>query len=476
MARNVMLALSGTPTVVMEATTMNGATRFQTLMLVQVPIGMRQLSLGLNQTVMAILAMTVFAATGGGVEDLGWSVLLVIRKADFGESVICGIVITLFAVILDRVSEPSANRPAGRVILIGLAAWVLIGLASVVMSSFGRLPVEVDSSFLRHPPADQFNFAIATFTEWVYIPAAAIKNFIQVWLLLPMRLGALYVLDLGVYDKAGWPSIVAGFVLLSMFAVAGFRYARRNPVRVMIVVLCAVIYLGGLVTLPWFVCLSILTVIAFLLRGPDFGFAVAAALMLAATAGLWNETMTSLYLVIAALFVSIVQGFSLALSTYAMPWLTPFVRSVMDLLQTIPQFVIIIPVLFLYQIGEVTAVFSIMLYAIGPMVRYTELGLKSAPADTVEACYQMGCTPFQIFWHAVLPSARANIVLGVNQTAIYALAMVVAAAIVGSRDLGQAIFVALGRSDVGLGLVSGLIIALLGFALARGQSGNSRSS
>src|SRR5262249_47904279 len=214
------------------------------------------------------------------------------------------------------------------------------------------------------------------------------------------------------------------------------------------------LYGFGLVSSPWLVVFAAIVFLAVVFVRMDFALWVAVTLSVAKISGLWDATMTTIYLVGIATVLSIALGFVIAYAAYRWPWVSGSVRMVCDLLQTIPQFVIIIPVLFFFQMGEVTAVISILLYAVVPMIRYVEFGFLHTPAQVIDACNQMGCTPGQVFRYAVVPSARPNIVLGINQSAIYALGMVVAAALVSSRDLGQTIFIALGRANAGLGITA----------------------
>jgi glycine betaine/proline transport system permease protein len=136
-------------------------------------------------------------------------------------------------------------------------------------------------------------------------------------------------------------------------------------------------------------------------------------------------------------------------------------RPVNDALQTMPQFVFLIPALMFFKVGEFTALIAIMLYAIVPPIRYVEHGLRNVRADVVEAARQMGTTPTQLLWQVKLPLALPVVMLGLNQTIMAALSMLVIAAMVGTRDLGQLVYVALGKADAGLGLISGLSIALV---------------
>ena len=124
-----------------------------------------------------------------------------------------------------------------------------------------------------------------------------------------------------------------------------------------------------------------------------------------------------------------------------------------------PQFVFLIPALMLFKVGEFTALIAIVLYAIVPPIRYVEQGLRTVPGDVVEAARQMGTTTGQLLWQVKIPMARPAILLGLNQTIMAALSMLVIAALVGTRDLGQQVFVALGKADPGLGIVAGLSIA-----------------
>ena len=126
-----------------------------------------------------------------------------------------------------------------------------------------------------------------------------------------------------------------------------------------------------------------------------------------------------------------------------------------------PQFVFLIPALMFFKVGEFTALIAIMLYAIVPPIRYVEHGLRHVRADVVEAVEQMGATPAQTLFQAKLPLALPVVMLGLNQTIMAALSMLAIAALVGTRDLGQAVYVALGKADAGMGLIAGLSIAFL---------------
>jgi glycine betaine/proline transport system permease protein len=136
------------------------------------------------------------------------------------------------------------------------------------------------------------------------------------------------------------------------------------------------------------------------------------------------------------------------------------VRPINDTLQTMPQFVFLIPALMFFKVGELTALIAIMLYVIVPPIRYVEHGIRHVRVDCIEAGQQCGCTPLQLLFQVKLPLAMPVIMLGLNQTIMAALSMVVIAAMVGTKDLGQQVYIALGKANAGLGLTSGLAIAL----------------
>jgi glycine betaine/proline transport system permease protein len=137
------------------------------------------------------------------------------------------------------------------------------------------------------------------------------------------------------------------------------------------------------------------------------------------------------------------------------------------MLQTIPLFVFLIPVLMFFQIGEFSAFLAICLYAIVPMIRYTRQGLVTTPDELIEAAVSSGATNWQILREVRAPYAAPTILLGLNQTILYAFAMLVIAALIGTTGLGQSIYLALGQADVGLGIASGAAMAMLALVADR---------
>ena len=137
------------------------------------------------------------------------------------------------------------------------------------------------------------------------------------------------------------------------------------------------------------------------------------------------------------------------------------------MLQTIPLFVFLIPVLMFFQIGEFSAFLAIIAYAIVPMIRYTRHGLITTPPEMIEAAVSSGGTNWQIMRDIRAPYAAPTILLGLNQTILYAFAMLVIAALIGTTGLGQSIYLALGQADVGLGIASGAAMAILALVADR---------
>ncbi len=195
-----------------------------------------------------------------------------------------------------------------------------------------------------------------------------------------------------------------------------------------------------------------------------FGVLMPGAILLM---GLWKPAMLSLYLSGAAVLACAVVGGVLGLASAASPAVWRVVRPVCDLLQTIPMFVFLIPVLMFFQIGEFSAFLAICAYAVVPMIRYTQHGLVSTPDEMIEAAVSSGATTWQTFREVRAPYAAPTILLGLNQTILYAFSMLVIAALIGTTDLGQQIYLALGQGDVGLGVAAGAAMVMLALVADR---------
>jgi glycine betaine/proline transport system permease protein len=177
--------------------------------------------------------------------------------------------------------------------------------------------------------------------------------------------------------------------------------------------------------------------------------------------GLWEDAMTTLYLcgvsVIIACLIGIPLGIVAALNRHVGRVVSAFI----DTLQTLPSFVYLIPVVMLFRVGDFTAMIAVVLYALAPAVRYAMFGVQSIDSHLIEAGVVSGCTPWQLFTRIRLPLASPQILLGINQTIMLALSMLVITALVGTRDLGQEVYVALTKADTGRGIVAGLSVAFI---------------
>jgi glycine betaine/proline transport system permease protein len=198
-----------------------------------------------------------------------------------------------------------------------------------------------------------------------------------------------------------------------------------------------------------------------------FALFTAVSLLLIVGMDLWAETVVTLALVIAATLVSLGLGIPLGIMAARRDWVERAIRPVLDLMQTMPAFVYLIPAAMFFGLGRVPGVVATIVFAMPPAVRLTNLGIRQVPKDLVEAGLAFGCTPWQLLMKVQLPTASPSIMAGINQTIMLALSMVVIASMIGAGGLGDTVLRGIQRLDVGLGFEGGLGVVILAIILDR---------
>jgi glycine betaine/proline transport system permease protein len=183
--------------------------------------------------------------------------------------------------------------------------------------------------------------------------------------------------------------------------------------------------------------------------------------------GYWKETTATLALVLASTFVSMIVGIPLGIAAARRPWVNSLLRPVLDLMQTIPTFVYLIPALILFGLGMVPGLIATVIFAIPAPIRLTRLGIISTPPSLVEAAESFGATPMQVLRKVELPFAMPQIMAGLTQTIMLSLSMVVIAALVGADGLGVPVVRALNTVNIAKGFEAGLCIVILAIILDR---------
>ena len=194
---------------------------------------------------------------------------------------------------------------------------------------------------------------------------------------------------------------------------------------------------------------------------------VALALLFILNQGYWIATLETLSLVLVATFASAAIGVPLGIAAAHRPRLFAALRPVLDLMQTLPTFVYLIPTLVLFGLGVVPGLISTVIFALPAPIRLTHLGISSVPRPLIEAGQSFGATPMQLLWKIELPSAATTIIAGITQCIMLSLSMVVIAALVGAGGLGVPVVRALNSVQVGMGFEAGFTIVLLAIILDR---------
>ncbi|SFK93558.1 ABC transporter permease [Shimia haliotis] len=463
MARNVLLGLERVEEDIREAAVMSGGTRRQQLFLIELPAAGQQIMVGFNQCLMAALSMVIIAAVIGGFKDIGWEVLLTMRKAQFGPAFLAGTVIVVFAVVIDRMSAALAEprEPQSKRVALGIFA---IGAGVALWSVFaGWSPNGV--AWLDGW-AEAVDAGVGTFTANNGATLDAVKNTSMFYGLLPLRIGladAVLPFTWGFQ----WTAMHSLMFFAASAAIGGLLAWRDHLTAGVVVVIAALLLEIGIAQAPWPLMLVGAAALGWVASGWKLVRLVVILLGLILISGLWERALLSLYLsgasVAACAFVGGVLGFLSAMSTRV--WTV--VRPICDMLQTIPLFVFLIPVLMFFQIGEFSAFLAICMYAVVPMIRYTRQGLISTPEEMIEAATASGAGKWQTMFEVRAPYAAPTILLGLNQTILYAFAMLVIAALIGTTGLGQSIYLALGQADVGLGVTAGAAMAILALVADR---------
>ena len=241
-----------------------------------------------------------------------------------------------------------------------------------------------------------------------------------------------------------------------------FFQALRQPVDAL---------LGGveaaLLYPPTLVMIGILSLLAWQLAGGRMAIATLLSLMVIGILGIWSEAMVTLSLVLTALFFCVLIGLPLGIWLARSERANSVVRPLLDAMQTTPAFVYLVPVVMLFGIGNVPGVIVTIIFALAPLVRLTNLGIRQVRPDLIEAAQAYGASPWQMLTRVQLPLAMPSIMAGINQSLMLSLSMVVIASMIAVGGLGLMVLRGIGRLDMGLATVGGLGIVILAIVLDR---------
>lgn len=410
MTRITTLALRRVPPDIHDLGRMMGCTQRQMMWRVLVPTSQDALMVGLNQVIMLSLNMVIIASMIGA-GGLGFDVLAALRRLDFGAGIEAGFAIVALAIALDRLSQAYARkgvetRNGGN--LITRHPYVFASLAIIVAGSLGGLLAPGLQSF---PEAARLTTGPfwSDLMEWINVnyfdTLEAIKTAALTGVLIPVR-----------------------------------RF---------------------LLSLPWLGVVLFIAAAGWHLGGKRLAALVGSLSLLIALTGQWEKAMITVYLCGISTIFAMALGIPIGIAVAERHRLWRGVQAIIDTLQTLPSFVYLMPAVMLFRVGDFTAMLAVIAFAIVPAIRYTVLGLQGVDPRLIEAGRAMGCSEFQILTRIRLRLALPEILLGLNQTIMFALSMLVITALVGTRDLGQEVYIALTKADPGRGLVAGLAIAFI---------------
>jgi len=206
-------------------------------------------------------------------------------------------------------------------------------------------------------------------------------------------------------------------------------------------------------------------------RRLTLGAMVAVGLWLIGALGQWDAAMQSLALMLVAVVCCLLVGVPVGIACANFPGVRMVVVPLLDLMQTIPIFVYLLPIAMLLGLGKVPALLATVVYAVAPVIRLTDLGIRQVDAAARESARSFGANAWQLLVKVQLPMAGPTILQGINQTTLSALSMVVIASMIGARGVGETVLLGLQRNDMGMGLVGGVVICILAILLDRTLQG-----
>lgn len=265
-------------------------------------------------------------------------------------------------------------------------------------------------------------------------------------------------------DFGGWISDVANeFVTWLVINAGGFFSAISDSI------LQPLLWIEqGLRGAPPWVILVVFGLIAFVAsRNLRTTALIIGVTYLLGTLQLWEQSMQTIAIMIIAVLLAVLIGLPLGVLSSRSNRFKAMLSPLLDLMQTIPSFVYLIPVAMLFGLGKVPAIIATVIYATPPLVRLTDLGIREVSGSVTEAARAFGATRWQLLRGVQMPLAMPSILQGINQTTMMALAMVVIASLIGARGVGQTVMLGLQRNDFGTGLIGGIAIVILAIIFDR---------
>jgi glycine betaine/proline transport system permease protein len=423
MVRLTLLGLKGVSPEVVEAGMMNGCNNRQLLLNVLVPTARHDVLIGVNQVIMQCLAMAVIASFIGA-KGLGHNLLLALNQLRVGQALELGICIVLIAVVLDRLSLAWANKKTDYFADLGIIE--------------------------RHWFSLLFLLIFVVGTMLAYVGQFLFKDGINYLYAIPH--------NKGITTEHFWQAGVDWIWDTFFYTLKGFN--EWLIVEVLVPIKSA--YLGMPVVATFVLAMGT----AAILSGLRSAIIVGGFLAFIATTEWWDRALITTYLMSVSVVVSSILGIVLGTLCAQNRHSARFILTVCDTLQTFPSFIYLIPVIMLFGITDTSVLIAVIVYATIPATRYTVEGLRSVPEALHDAGSMSGVNRFQRWLFIELPMAFPHMMLGVNQTVVFALFMVIIGAMIGTDDLGQYILKSLSdRKGIGNGLTLGLCVAFIGLAV-----------
>lgn len=422
MVRLTLLGLKAVPPEVIEAGMMSGCTNRQLLFKVLIPTARRDVLIGVNQVIMQCLAMVVIASFIGA-KGLGHHLLISLNQLRIGQALELGICIVLIAVVLDRMSLAWANK---------------------------QTDYFANRSFTaRHKYSLMFAAAFVIGTVLAYVGGFIFKEGANYLYLIPHKGG---ITTENFWQQAVdwmWDTFFFKLKVFNEWFIVDILVPTKNAYLGMPVVATFVLAMG----------------VGYILSGARASLMVGGFLLFIAFTEWWDRALITAYLMSISVVISTTLGIVIGTICAQNKYTTRFILAVCDTFQTFPSFIYLIPVIMLFGVTDTSVVIAVVVYATVPATRYTVEGLRSVPESLHEAGTMSGVNRFQRWVKIELPMSFPHMMLGVNQTVVFALSMVIIGAMIGTDDLGQLILKSMSdRKGVGNGLVLGLCVAFLGLA------------